>query len=94
MCPEAQNGNYPAAPEPHPPEGAETSSDPAALPAVEEAIDSGVNDGARGSVSSPTEVAGSGSAVGSVQAAALRATPAHQSAGHHVAPQSKTFHLK
>jgi hypothetical protein len=66
----AHTGNDPSAPEPIPREGAETSSDTAELPSGKEAIDSGVNDGARGSVSSPT-VAGSGRAVGSVQAAAL-----------------------
>src|SRR3984893_3662807 len=53
MCQEAENGNYPAAPEPHPPEGAETSSDPAALPAVEEAIDSEINEGAREAADGP-----------------------------------------
>jgi hypothetical protein len=47
MYPEAENGNYPAAPEPHPPEGAKTSSDPAALSAAEEAIGSEINEGAR-----------------------------------------------
>jgi hypothetical protein len=52
MCQEAENGNYPAAPEPHPPEGAETSSDPA-LPAVEEAIGSEINEGARDAADEP-----------------------------------------
>ena len=53
MCQEAENGNYPAAPEPHPPEGAETSSDPAALPAAEEAIDSEINESARVAADAP-----------------------------------------
>jgi hypothetical protein len=53
MCPEVENGNYPAAPEPHPPEGAETSSDPAALPAAEEAIDSEINESARVAADAP-----------------------------------------
>jgi hypothetical protein len=53
MCPEAQNGNFPAAPEPHPPEGAETSSDPAPLSAAEEAIGSEINEGARDAADEP-----------------------------------------
>jgi hypothetical protein len=49
----ADTGNDPAAPEPHPPKGAETSSDPAALPAAEEAIDSEINESARVAADAP-----------------------------------------
>jgi hypothetical protein len=52
MC-SSENGTYPAAPEPHPPEGAETSSDPAALPAAEEAIDSEINESAHVAADAP-----------------------------------------
>jgi hypothetical protein len=49
----ADTGNDPAAPEPLLPEGAETSSDPAALPAVEEAIDLESNESARVAADAP-----------------------------------------
>jgi hypothetical protein len=49
MC----SSDYPAAPEPHPPEGAETSSDPAALPAAEEVIGSEINEGAHDAADAP-----------------------------------------
>jgi hypothetical protein len=49
----ADTGNDPAAQEPLPSEGAEISSDPAALPAAEKAIDSEINEGAREAADEP-----------------------------------------
>jgi hypothetical protein len=46
-------GNNPAAPDPLPPEGTEISTDPAALPAAEEAIDSEINESARVAADAP-----------------------------------------
>ena len=43
----ADTGNDPTAQEPLPSEGAESSSDPAALPAADKAINSEINEGAR-----------------------------------------------
>ncbi len=49
----ADTGNDPAAPEPLPSEGAEISSDPAALPAAEKATASEINEGAREAADEP-----------------------------------------
>ena len=49
----ADTGNDSATPEPLPSERAETSSDPAALPAVEEAIESEINESARVAADAP-----------------------------------------
>ena len=49
----ADTGNDPAALEPLPSEGAENSSDPAALPAAEKAIDAEINEGAREAADEP-----------------------------------------